>query len=41
MGVTVFGNGGDDKLIGGRTLGDEIIYGGDGNDKIFMAHPSV
>ena len=41
MTVTAYGNGGDDKLIGARTIVAEALYGGDGNDKIWMAHPSL
>ena len=40
MDVTVYGYGGDDKIIGGITIGNEKFYGGDGDDKIWMIHPN-
>ena len=36
-----FGNGGNDKIIGGGLFEDEqALYGGDGDDKIFAINPS-
>ena len=36
-----FGGGGNDKIIGGGLYEDEQrLYGGDGDDKIFMINPS-
>ena len=39
MDVFVYGQGGNDKLIGGITIGDEKLYGEDGDDKIWMINP--
>ena len=40
MDVRVYGYGGDDKIIGGITIGIEKFYGLDGDDKIWMIHPN-
>ena len=37
--VLVYGQGGNDKIIGGITIGDEKLYGEDGDDKIWMIDP--
>ena len=37
--VLVYGQGGNDKIVGGITIGDEKLYGEDGDDKIWMIDP--